>query len=457
MQKSLSWSHWIFILVCGLVALSFYQVSAQEEPPAWQKNLDCPDSLQKFKGIEYCQSKSDLPFKVHVLVIDLYDKSPRFEYIIVEGKDRDGIFGECRDVNIPTWSKGPGCSDPNNLMLYPVMPFTSAVDRAQDKGAVALINGDYSACTNSKADCERRGLQYRSHGPEGLTVVAGNRRDGRDVGDTDNNVVNRPWLAIAKEYAFHADIFTEKLRAEIHQAKSDSGGLPYEWIWTGMGGAPWLVRNGEVKEKEIKACTGASGSCYAGASQTAVGLTKDGRWMFLVLGDKPTTLLDLANFMDQKLEVEQAIKLDGGGSTQFWYSGSDQPFIMEGDKRQLTNYLAVIADPGNGIDIKQPPPNMPGPSPSPTPPAGSDPFGSLPDWITNTGIYKWFISIYQQGKDLWNQIVQAQKDWEEFQKNMQDPEWVAEKLLTWLVQTCCPGLIPAGIAVLFITYRKRKI
>jgi hypothetical protein len=84
--------------------------------------------------------------------------------------------------------------------------------------------------------------------------VRGNRIDGRAMEDIDNNAERRPWLAIGE---------ASPLRAEFGQFPSgaDDGGKP-DWIYTGVGGAPWLIRDGEIDSEEISTCRNAySHSC----------------------------------------------------------------------------------------------------------------------------------------------------------------------------------------------------
>lgn len=117
-----------------------------------------------------------------------------------------------------------------------------------------------------------------------------------------------------------------------------------------------MIRGGAIQYLDIdpNTCTGAPGSCYVGAAQTAVGLSQEGRWLFLVVDQRKgqARLSEMAEFMQGKLGVYDAIKFDGGGSTQLWYDGA---VITPGDGRQLSQYLALTALPGNGIDTTERP------------------------------------------------------------------------------------------------------
>lgn len=326
------------VLALAWIFASNRHIAQAFDPSPWRQNLSCDPASQKFQGIEYCTAEDG---KIHVLIIDRQSPGVRLEYVIAEGQTREG-FGECRDVNVPAW--GPvrgGCADLDNSNWYPVMSLADAMHRFPR--AAAIFNSDYGAGTQGKPG------EFRGHGPEGLTVVRGDRLDGPANSDFDapgndpntNNAVRRPWLAVSEQ---------SSLRAELNQFArgEDDGGKP-DWIYTAVGGAPWLIRDGEIQDEEIRTCKNAPNSCYQGAAQTAVGISDNERWLFLVADARKgqTRLRDLAQFMDQKLGAKNAIKFDGGGSTQFAYANEA---IVKGDGRSLSQYLAVIAPSGHGID-----------------------------------------------------------------------------------------------------------
>jgi hypothetical protein len=317
------------------------------------------------------------------------------------------------------------------------MSLEQAVIKAQQQPNLALVlNGDYSACTISLGACVDRdgNSTYRVHGPEGLTVVRGIRLDGKNNGDGDNNIVARPYLVISK---------SPPLIAELHQSNSDNGLNPYSWAYTGIGGAPWLIQNGKVSKNAIESCENASGSCYDGASQTAVGLTLDKKWMFLVVAVKAKNLLEVATFMNEKLDVWQAIKFDGGGSTQFYYAGANNRYVETGDKRLLTNYLAIYAQPGEGIFSE----SQTDPSAPPESPSDSD--------------LNWWQKIQKDWEDFWDGVDTWLNDiktwWQELPQRIED--WLLQQVTDWLnekINQLCgsAGLIPVTIAIVLYS-RKR--
>lgn len=440
-------------LICGF--LFPIPVHAQDEKPVWWHNLDCAEDQQKFSGLQYCTGKSPNEY-IHVIVIQLDSPGVRVEYLLPDGIDKYGITEECKDVNRSTkYLGGSGCDDPENRNWYPVMSLNQAVAKAQKEPNLAVvINGDYSACTISEKlkDCplDKNGNPtYREHGPEGLTVVRHIRLDGKNNGDGDNNVVNRPWLVISQ---------TAPIRAELHKFKSDNGGLPYNWAYTGIGGAPWLIQEGMALPNLINCEAADKSSCRNDASQTAVGIIPD-KWMFLVIAVDAPNLQDVATFMDEKLDVWQAIKFDGGGSSQLYYGGSTNPYVEKGDQRLLTNFLAIYAQPGSGI-FPETSSDTPTPSNPPDAPSDDDDLNwwqkVQKDW---TDFWRnadnWWKEKKQDASDWWSGIKTW---WQELPQRVED--WLYQQFMNWLNQKLnqlcgSTGLIPVTIITL-IYARKRR-
>lgn len=342
--------------------------AAQEPQPGdWRQHLSCQPDQRVFSGVLYCTGTDEAGGKVHVLIIDLQNPDLAFEYVIPKGlNDNDNEIPNatpepCLDVNVPDWGGtfGKGCFQPNNPNLYPGMYLEEAAERAKEihrsPELAAVINADY-------ADPDR------THGPEGLTVVDTARLDGAARCDDDFNAALRPWLGLGKGL----DPGTGQIRAEINRLETDSSPLP-AWMKTGIGGGPWLIRNGEViagsascrgektlyKLEPIENCYKnpksrtppltegyASTSCRA-APHTAAGISRDGRWLFLVLTTSDQNPGVITRFLKDQLHAYQALKFDGGGSTQMLYNA--QPPVKLDNGRPLTNYLAVYASHGDGI------------------------------------------------------------------------------------------------------------
>lgn len=449
-------------LICSFLFPNL--VHAQDDKPLWWHNLDCDKEEKIFSGIEHCQGKDSDDY-IHVIVIQLDAPGIQIEYLIPNGVNGKGIPGECEDVNRSTkLLGGPGCDDPDNRNWYPVMDLDQAIKKAQKQTNLAVvINGDYSACTISPKpiDCslDKYGNPtYREHGPEGLTIVRNSRLDGPKNGDGDNNIVNRPYLVISQ---------STPIRAELHQSASDKdGSKPYSWAYTGIGGWPWLIQNGEMLEKVITSCENTSGSCRKGASQTAVGITLDSKWMFLVLAVDAPRLLDVADFMDKKLDVWQAMKFDGGGSSQLYYAGARNRNVETGDGRPLTNFLAIYAQPGTGIfsDSPSEPPDNPEPSPSDDlswwqkiQKGWSDFWSGVGTWWQDR--VNWWNGVKKDFTNWWNGVKTW---WKELPNQIEEllKQLLLDWLNQWLNQLCgcgTTGLIPATLAVVVYSRRRRLI
>lgn len=358
----------IMVLVVLLVLLGADIVLADDGTTVdWRGNLTCPSEHQVHEGVIYCTGTDSKGQPVHVLAADLTVSSLRLEYVMPKGEsDGHGDVQECRDPNVPEWG-GPakGCYIPGDRGLFPQITLPEAVERAKDvrpsPQVIAVINGDYGAPNGT-------------HGPEGLVVVRRERLDGADRCDDDFNAALRPWLGLGET----VDPAMGRLPATIDRLQADSSPVP-AWLYTGIGGGPWLVRDGNLYPgaancqgdgrldwiDPVTNCTGnpketpkppklegyGSGSCRA-APHTAAGISQDGSWLFLVVStgaDHPDVL---AEFMRSQLGAWNALKFDGGGSSQLWFDGASQ-FTVDplGEERELSNYLALYAPSGQGIEL----------------------------------------------------------------------------------------------------------
>lgn len=359
------------IALLALLALSV-PAAAQDSDEDWRSNLTCPAEHQVRKGVLYCTATYGQAKTMYVIVADLEDPDLRFEYVLPVGaSDRDTAVEECQDVNRPDYGglTGKGCYVPGNRNQYPRITLSEAVSRAKDVAQaadvgvplVAVIDADY-------------GSPSGNHGPEGLTIVHGRRLDGAANCDDDFNAVVRPWLALGET----ADPSTGRIPALISQLTADSEPMPIQ-TRTAFGGGPWLVRDGMINP-DADSCEAGGGavlknpekvsnchstqkatpgsvtesygnSCYSTA-HTAAGLSRDGRWLFLVITSIETKPSALADFLLHQLSVSNALKFDGGGSSQLWFNGASPETIhVTGEDRALSNWLAVYAADGDGIRL----------------------------------------------------------------------------------------------------------
>jgi MYXO-CTERM domain-containing protein len=150
--------------------------------------------------------------------------------------------------------------------------------------------------------------------------------------------------ADTRDNNFSANIaFSDGSRVEIHDA-AETLTFDSAWMKGVVSGHPQLVKAG------VKLATNpASPACPTRNPRTAVGLSEDGKTVFMVVVDGRTTTsvgmtcTELATLM-KGLGAYQAINLDGGGSTTMYLKGTgivNHP--SDGAERVVGNHLAVYA------------------------------------------------------------------------------------------------------------------
>jgi exopolysaccharide biosynthesis protein len=109
-----------------------------------------------------------------------------------------------------------------------------------------------------------------------------------------------------------------------------------------VGGDRILVNNGQVA---LGSCTGA----VCGRNpRTAIGLTADGRVLIVVVDGRQSSssgmsLLELAQFMANRLGAEIAMNLDGGGSSTMAVKGGVYNHPVNGFERAVSSAIVVHA------------------------------------------------------------------------------------------------------------------
>ena len=111
-------------------------------------------------------------------------------------------------------------------------------------------------------------------------------------------------------------------------------------VRTAIGGGPALVQNGKVMEW--------SGMIHVRHPRTALGWNKDSIFLVTVDGRQRDlsvgmTFSELSEYM-RKLGCDQAMNLDGGGSTTLWLSGNVMNNPSEGRERPGANALEVVQE-----------------------------------------------------------------------------------------------------------------
>jgi exopolysaccharide biosynthesis protein len=129
-------------------------------------------------------------------------------------------------------------------------------------------------------------------------------------------------------------------RAEIQQNTMKTK----RWMSGAVSG--WPLINKDCAP--LKALPGSDHFTLAPHPRTAVGLSKNGKTMYIVVADgrregvPGPTLPELATFMDE-LGACTAMNLDGGGSSAMWVRDAVVNQPSDGVERNVGDHLAVIA------------------------------------------------------------------------------------------------------------------
>lgn len=121
---------------------------------------------------------------------------------------------------------------------------------------------------------------------------------------------------------------------------------PPDWIEHAISGWPLIVD--QCKALRDEQLPGSDHFTRSPHPRTAVGLTKDGRYLFFVVVDgrregvPGATLGELARFMREELGVCRALNLDGGGSSAMYAGDVIVNRPSDGTERRVSNHLGVV-------------------------------------------------------------------------------------------------------------------
>lgn len=260
-----------------------------------------------YAGIQYCERDDG---QTHVVVIDLDDPHVRFETILAN--DTTSV-----NTNNREFVKDMAARSPYN-------------------GLAAVINADYFGA---------------GHGPEGLTLKNGIRFDGIERGDMDQCAVYRSALAIGKA---PLDGGSGAIPASIVHLEDDRQPLDMAQFFNVIGGGPqvvfdrvWRWERGLTNPQRNNCWSGSqndiiNGEYFSGSGAwdspdkywSAIGITRDQR-MIWVIAPYPKVSTTFSSY-----PTEQAIKLDGGGSSQLWVAGKEK--VASSDNREVAGALGVF-------------------------------------------------------------------------------------------------------------------
>jgi uncharacterized protein YigE (DUF2233 family) len=245
------------------------------------------DCESAYDGITYCVEDGG---DIHVVVIDLNHPNIRFEMVMAD------------DVT---------SVDTTHRERIEEMVARAAY---QDQEIVIAVNADYFG---------------QDHGPEGLTVKNGRRLDD-DGGQRQNPyALWRSSLAISR---LNRVSLGRKSAEELADPRAYR-----ERFYNAVGGGPLILNHGVIIPNTV-ACLLERfpiGACRR-TIQTAAGVSEDGRWLYLAVGEGR----DIEGFarLLRDYGAFTAIKLDGGGSSQLWYDGR----MRHDSERSVGNALLVL-------------------------------------------------------------------------------------------------------------------
>jgi len=274
-MRSIGW----WLVVIGLLSAAAPVARAQDR-------AGCRSTID---GITYCVADGG---ETHVLIVDLTHPNVRVQTVMAN---------DVLDVRSPE---------------APRERVVEMARRYRAQGAVIAINGDYFGATR---------------GPEGPTVVQGQRLDTPDTIRSNPSRYRRSTLAVARFGA-----------AAIGQLPP-IGLLPplayADTLFNVVSGGPIILRGGQP-QPEALACLMdriPAATCRRDR-QSAVGVDASRTTLFLSVSTTRSTRA-LAELL-RGYGAADALKLDAGGSSQLWYNGRT---LVDSD-RGVANALLVFSE-----------------------------------------------------------------------------------------------------------------
>lgn len=156
-------------------------------------------------------------------------------------------------------------------------------------------------------------------------------------------VTDKPQEEIRRQ----AVVAVGKRRAQIFEPRTPATRKPKRWMNGAVSGWPMIVKG--CRALSAKELPGSDHFTRAPHPRTAVGMTRDGKTMYLVVSDgrregvPGLTLEELGAFMREELGVCAAVNLDGGGSSAMWVRDRIVNKPSDPAERNVANHLAVVA------------------------------------------------------------------------------------------------------------------
>jgi len=262
----------------------------------------------------------------HVIRVDPKNPHVHFEVVLPMGYDRYGNYGECLDVQLPDSvqpgeSTGPGC-----FLGYSYPAERVGQMASRYPGTVIAFNGDFFSPSYS-------------FGAMGLTVKNGQRLDGNE-NDRQGREVRRSSLSIS--------IDGDVRIGPIPREQLPNPDEPWNWIpdpeafYSTIGGLPMMVKDGYPLDLHEQ-CMQEQGWCpdqYYPRARTAIGKSFTGEVIIVIVPEESGLTIERLAHLMVELGSEEAINLDGGGSSQLWYNGS----YLHYSSRSIAEGVIVISE-----------------------------------------------------------------------------------------------------------------
>ena len=240
-------------------------------------------------GITYCVEDRG---ETHVLIIDL--KNPRLRVQTVMAND-------VLDVRPP---------DEQRERVIDI------AKRYRDQDVLIAINGDYFGA---------------GRGPEGPTVVQGQRLDTAEMIAANPSEYRRSTLAVSRS--------GQAVVTHLSPIDLLDPAAYRDLLFNTVSGGPIILLNGQPLPEELSCFVdGIPVNACRRDRQTAAGVDEQGTTLYLVVSTQRSTR-GLAELL-RDYGAFNAMKLDGGGSSQLWYRGRT---LVKSD-REVANALLVFAE-----------------------------------------------------------------------------------------------------------------
>ena len=248
-----------------------------------------PNCRSDMKGVTYCVEDGG---DTHLVIIDLSNPYLRVQTVMAH---------DVLDV-WPPEEERESVSD--------------MAKRYRNDGVIAAINGDYFGA---------------NRGPEGPTVVQGQRLDTPLTIALNPSEYRRTTLTLSRS--------GQAAMTHLNPIASPAPVVYRDPLFNALSGGPIILYDGLVLPEAVSCLMDGipMGACRRDR-QTAAGVDETGRTLYLLVSTQRSTS-SMAELL-RDYGAFNAMKLDGGGSTQLWYRGRT---LVDGD-REVANALLIFRE-----------------------------------------------------------------------------------------------------------------